>query len=298
MQVAAETAGSGADNIGVALTPAGTGAISAHVPDSGTGGGNARGTNAVDWQQVRAAAGRVASGAYSTIAGGRQNTASGSDSTVGGGTTNTASGLESTIAGGTNNAASADYSTIAGGSQHTASAAGAAVGGGNSNTASGIMSWVPGGFFGTTRGLYGAYAYASGRRSATGDAQVIGQPVRRTTTDATPVSLATDGTPAATTVMVVPDGAVMFCSAMVVAKPSASITDGVGFTVEATVYRSGSTTALLSTPVTTVHGTNALALNATIVVDNATNESVEIQVTGAAATTIYWAGELKCVQVL
>jgi len=126
---------------------------------------------------------------------------------------------------------------------------------------------------------------------------VISQQVRRTTTDATPVSLATNGTPAATTVMVIPDGAVMMCTATVAAKPSASITDGVGFVVEASFYRSGSTTALLSTPVSTAHGTNALALNATLVANN-TIESAEIEVTGAAATTIYWVGELKCVQVL
>lgn len=267
LQLAAETGGTGVDNIGLALTPAGTGAISAQVPDSTASGGNTRGTNAVDWSTIRTLSGQVASGAYSVVAGGSTNTASNTGDTVGGGGLNTASGGLSTIAGG------------------------------ESNTASGAYSWVPGGSQATTRGLWGAYAYSSGRRSANGDAQVIGQPVRRTTTDATPVSLATDGTPAATTIMIVPDGAVMMCTALVVAKPASAITDGVGFDIEGLVYRSGSTTALLSIPNSTVHGGNTLALAATFVA-NDTLEGLEIQVTGAAATTIYWVGELKCVQVL
>lgn len=308
MQVAAETAGTGADNISLALSPVGASALSAHVPDSAAAGGNARGTYSTDWQRARSVNTEVASATYSTIGGGNRNTASGGYSAVAGGSQNTASGGYAAMPGGYNNTASGDYSVAAGvsstasglvstaiGSTAVASGAGS-VSLGVEGEASGNYS-VALGNQSTTRGLTGAVAYSSGRRSATGDAQVISQQVRRTTTDATPVSLATNGTPAATTVMVIPDGAVMMCTATVAAKPSASITDGVGFVVEASFYRSGSTTALLSTPVSTAHGTNALALNATLVANN-TIESAEIEVTGAAATTIYWVGELKCVQVL
>ena len=358
MRVGPETAGTGADNIGLAVGPTGTGALSAHVPDSGTGGGNARGAYAVDWQLTRGLATRVASGARSTIAGGTQNTASNDDATVGGGyfntasgeraviaggyqgiasgtqatvgggygntasaqgttiaggegniasvmqsavlggATNTASATRSTVGGGYTNTASGAHSGVLGGESNTSSGAHSAVGGGHTNTAGGTYSWIPGGYQATTRGLSGAYAYSAGQRSAQGDAQVIGQPVRRTTTDATPVSLSTNGSaPAAGTAMVIPDGAVMHCKATVAAKPSASITDGIGATSEASFYRSGTTTALLSTPINVIHGTNALALNVSLVANN-TLESAEIEVTGKAATTIYWAGELKCVQVL
>lgn len=308
-QIAAQTAGTGTDNIGIALTPAGTGALSAHVPNNAASGGNARGAYAVDWQPNRDAASKVASGQASTIGGGENNTASGYSSTIAGGSAGVASATGASVIGGYLNQSTANYA-ISGGSTNTASAAYAvalgstntasgqgAVALGSSNTATGARSWIPGGLQATTRGLVGAYAYSAGQRNALGDAQVIGQPVRRTTTDATPVSLATDGTPAATTIMIVPDGAVMMCTALVVAKPSASITDGVGFDIEGLVYRSGSTTALLSIPNSTAHGGNPLALAATFVA-NDTLEGLEIQVTGAAATTIYWAGELKCVQVL
>ena len=267
-QIAAQTAGTGTDNIGLALTPAGTGAISAQVPDSGTAGGNARGTNAVDWQRARINAAQAATGNQSVIGGGSRNTASGTDSVVGGGNTN------------------------------SSSATGATVSGGAQNTASGVYSWVPGGIYGLTRGLSGAFAYASGRRSADGDAQVIGQPVRRTTTDATPVSLATDGTPAAATVMVLPANSTLMVTAIVAARSSGG--DSAGWIAQALFKRDGSNnTTRLGTATVTAIGTPDAAINtATIgLVANDTLEAAEIQVTGVAATTIYWVGELKCIQV-
>lgn len=136
MQIAAQTAGTGTDNIGVALTPTGTGAISAHVPDSAAAGGNTRGVNAVDWSTSRATAAQVASGQSSVLSGGLNNTASGFGSVVGGGYTN---------------AATANYSSVAGG---------------ETNTANGIHSWVPGGYQATARGLRATYAYSAGQRAA------------------------------------------------------------------------------------------------------------------------------------
>lgn len=100
VQVAAQTAGTAGDNYGIALTPTGTGAISAQVPDSTAAGGNARGAGAVDWQTTRADSTMVASAASSVISGGNGNTASGADSVVSGGGLNTASGANSWIPGG------------------------------------------------------------------------------------------------------------------------------------------------------------------------------------------------------
>jgi len=312
LQIAVETAGTGADNYGLALTPSGTGAISAQVPDSGTGGGNARGARAVDWSTLRGVATAVASGSSSVVSGGYTNTASGAQAFVGAGHDNTASGAESvvvggsggtasaanaTVGGGVNNTATQSSATVAGGSTNAASGIQAAIGGGISNTASGTSSWIPGGRHATTRGLWGAFAYSAGQRSAQGDAQVIGQPVRRTTTDATPVSLATDGTPAAATVMVLPASSTLMCSAMVVAQ-SASAANNAGYEIKAVIQRDGSNnTALVGTATTTTIGEDTAGMDATIIA-NDTLESAEIQVTGVAATTIQWAGELKCVQVL
>ena len=127
----------GADaDIGLALMPKGNGAITAQVPDGTVTGGNARGQYAVDLQTLRTANTKVASGTYSTVAGGRDNTASGWSSTVAGGYGNKASASYSTVAGGEGNTASGTYSTVAGGYGNTASAQNSTVTGGWFNTAS------------------------------------------------------------------------------------------------------------------------------------------------------------------
>ncbi len=61
--------------IGIALTPKGTGAVSAQAADGAAAGGNARGGNAVDWQAVRNNARQVATGTTSVIGGGINNQA-------------------------------------------------------------------------------------------------------------------------------------------------------------------------------------------------------------------------------
>jgi len=294
LQIRGVTNGTAGDNYGIALTPTGTGAISAQVPDSTVAGGNARGANAVDWQSAtRTAATQVASGTNSIVFGGDRNTASGTGSAVGG-SNSTASG-SGAFAFGSNNSSSGLYS-ITMGQSNNASATNA-VSLGYFNSATGLYSWNPGGQQATTRGLVGAGAYSAGQRSAAGDAQVILQPVRRTTTDATPVSLATNGTPAATTVMVLPASSTLMCDAMVVAQSGAG-TDNAGYKVSAVIQRDGaSNTALVGAATTTTVAEDTAGMNATIIA-NDTLESAEIQVTGVAATTIQWMGELKCVQVL
>ena len=79
-------------NISLALSPRGTGALSAQVPDGLAAGGFARGTNAVDWQTTRNTPSRVASGAGATIGGGDSNMASNTGATVAGGSSNFATG--------------------------------------------------------------------------------------------------------------------------------------------------------------------------------------------------------------
>jgi len=117
-------------------------------------GGNARGSDAVDLQRVRSAATQVASGQYSVIGGGRNNTASGFIATVGGGDRNTASGWSSTVGGGQFSTASGQYATVGGGEFNTASSIGATVGGGANNIASGSWATVGGGHTNSARGNY------------------------------------------------------------------------------------------------------------------------------------------------
>lgn len=146
-------------NVDVALTPKGSGALTAQIANNLTSGGNKRGVYAVDWQMNRFANTQVASGNDATIAGGDANTASATWATVGGGVTNTASGFIATVGGGENNAASGIYdATVSGGASNTASGSyHATVSGGAGNTASGIeASTVSGGYANTASGSYSA----------------------------------------------------------------------------------------------------------------------------------------------
>ncbi|MBL7974016.1 MAG: hypothetical protein JNJ85_03835, partial [Candidatus Kapabacteria bacterium] len=136
-------------DVDIALSPKGTGAISAHVADGTATGGNKRGQYAVDWQTYRATNTMVASGNYSTLSGGHTNTASAPYSTVSGGSTNTASGNNSTVGGGTGNIASASAATVGGGEGSRANAYCSTVAGGYFNQAWGDYSSIPGG-----RGLF------------------------------------------------------------------------------------------------------------------------------------------------
>jgi cytoskeletal protein CcmA (bactofilin family) len=120
------------------------------------GGGDPRGLHAVDLQSARSAATQVASGDYSVIGGGQNNTASFNFATVGGGSNNTASGFTATIGGGQGNTASGVAATVGGGSNNTASGNRATVGGGEGNIASGIRATVGGGGLNTASGDYSA----------------------------------------------------------------------------------------------------------------------------------------------
>jgi hypothetical protein len=150
-------------------------------------GGNARGQEAVDLQSARTAATQVASGNYSVIGGGRDNTASswyatvgggylntasGDAATVGGGYQNTASGYIATVGGGEGSIASNDYATVGGGYLNTASSTYATVGGGGSNTASSTYATVGGGRENTASGQY-ATVGGGRENTASGDYSVV-----------------------------------------------------------------------------------------------------------------------------
>jgi hypothetical protein len=120
------------------------------------GGGNQRGLHAVDLQSARSAATQVASGDYSVIGGGTDNTASGGYATVGGGRSNTANNAYATVGGGYINAANSPFATVGGGQGNTASGNFATVGGGIANTASGNFATVGGGYSNTASGDYSA----------------------------------------------------------------------------------------------------------------------------------------------
>ena len=143
---------SGVANIGLQsdgalfVQPAGTGALQAQATTSSTTGGNARGTYAVDFITLRASAGSVASGAYSVLSGGYNNTASGFASNIAGGYGNTASNFTSSVCGGQFNFASGQAGFIGSGYGNTAGGYNSFVGSGYSNSALGYYNFVGGGF--------------------------------------------------------------------------------------------------------------------------------------------------------
>jgi len=137
------------------------------------GGGDPRGLHAVDLQSERATATQVASGDYSVIGGGLNNTASGYAATVGGGYENTASGYAATIGGGQFNTASGFISTVGGGQFNTASGNRATVGGGYENTASGGGASVGGGWSNTADGWTATVGGGQGN-TASGDFPTVG----------------------------------------------------------------------------------------------------------------------------
>ena len=98
---------------------------------------NPRGTAAVDWQIRAFSNTAVASGNYSAICGGLNNTASANYATAAGGRSSVASGSYSFVGGGEGCTATDQHTTVAGGSGCHATGSAAAVAGGTSVTASG-----------------------------------------------------------------------------------------------------------------------------------------------------------------
>lgn len=252
-------------------------ALVAQVPDNAIAGGNARGANAVDLQQFRAAATQVASASASTIGGGESNTASGIRSTVAGGNLNAAGGVNAFVGGGGNNTASGVQSTIAGGS---------------TNTAAGSASWVPGGLQGTTRGIAGRGAWSSGRITTNGDNQSGEHQLGRQTTDATATRLTADGAAAGTTNQINLPNYASYAGLLIVTAKATGTTDAAHWFINCGAVRGANAAA------TTVQG-GGTALAPTLssgtgsawridVTADTTNGALAITATGAAATTIVW----------
>lgn len=157
----------------VILTP-GVGALMRTIPDGTVAGGECRGTGATDLQSFRNVPTQVASGAFSTLNGGQNNTASGNASVVAGGTNNIASGVRSTISGGDANVASADSATVGGGQTNIASGVQSAIAGGDRNTASGEESFIGGGQLNVASGLRAAISGGLGNTASGVESVVSG----------------------------------------------------------------------------------------------------------------------------
>jgi hypothetical protein len=258
--------GSGA-NIGIALTPKGTGYISAQVPDGTTAGGNARGARAVDWQTSRSAANGVASGESSVIGGGVSNdTINGTYAVVGGGQANGARGVHSFIGGGTFCFAASQYSSVIGG---------------NSSYATAISSTSLGGERTDAR-RYGQLAHASGQFSAQGDAQWFLHEMRCKTTTNAAVEMFLNGS---STRLVLTANYVLHCRVQIVGSKS----DGSAvarYDRQVTIKRVTNTTSLVGSVITL--GTDEAAGTSIAITADDTNEALAITATGVTSETWRW----------
>ncbi len=278
-------------NISAVMQPKGTGALIAQFPDLAVSGGNARGANAVDWQQSRTAALQVASGANSVLGGGANNTASGALATVAGGDINVASAFRATVGGGGGNQATASHSTVAGGVSNTAVGGAATISGGQSNAASGGHSWIPGGQFASTRVALGRGAWASNRIANNGDAQCGEHPLLRQTIDATATRLTADNAaPSAANTINLPNFAAYSGTLTVVAKATGSNAAATWRVNVSAVRGNGvATTALYEGAGTAIAPTASSGTGSAWRLDVAAdtiNGGIAVTVTGAAATTI------------
>lgn len=293
-----------APNVDIALSPKGTGAISADVPDGTAAGGNKRGTNAVDWQTSRTATTQVASGISSVICGGSNNTSSGSGSFNGGGDNNSASANNSFNGAGSNNSVSGVNSFIGAGSYNSTTNAYSTVCGGYANTATADNSAIVGGSYGSTRNIVGYHVFpacSAPIANSTGVSQAGLLILGRQTTDATPTALASNGSAAGTgnqLTVSTANSAISFSGEVIAAVTGGG--DTARWTIAGAIKR-GATVAsvtLVGTPTVTMthYDAGAAAWTVALTADT-TNGALRVSVTGAASTTIRWVCRLDTTEI-
>lgn len=301
----------------LALLPKGSGALIADIPDNSTPGGAKRGVLATDWQRERSLAAAVASGSYSTIGGGRNNTASGFESVVSGGNGNQATGANATVGGGTGSQAqsitgtvgggssnivdaTSTAATIGGGSSNTTTAAPyATVGGGQNNQVSANFGCIPGGYGAFTRGTIGRFAYSSHGVAGQGKHQHSVTITKQTTTDATVTNSTVDAAAATTAnTVVMADSSANAFDIFVTARQSAT-GDTKMWRIQGAAKRGvgAASAALVGAPTVTVLGNDAGAAAWTCAaVADTTLGAVVVTVTGEAAKTIIWNARIELVE--
>lgn len=300
-----------AANVDVAISPKGSGALVASAPDGTLTGGNKRGTSAVDLQMFRNVGSHVASGPYSTISGGIRNMASGQASVVAGGSDNTASGTSS-FAVGDQSTASSSYAIVMGQLCTASGANSVTIGTSSSATALGAASIGYGtqangnyslamGMYSSTRGVTGAFAYASGSPASAGDTQRREMILRATTTDGTATTLTTTGTAASISncVNVGTTGAYLVKGLAVARQQSTGDTKSWEFVAHIRFDINSDIADMVAacTPVVVAATAGASAWTLTVDADN-TNNLLRVQGTGETGKTLRWVCRVISVEVI
>jgi hypothetical protein len=306
-------------NSAFVLTPKGTGAFIVGLKPDGTNtGGNARGTNAVDFQTTRSVATQVASGTRSFVGGGERNTASNTNNVVSGGYQNTASGgfsniipsavcgggqntansMGSFVGGGRSNAASNDYSIVGSGYSNNASGnasvvCGGGIGGGDigaGNTASGTWSAILGGSAALANRT-GMQAHAVGQFAAQGDAQRARFVLRNKTTTNSAVELFLDGS---STRLTIPSGKVMAMTINIcgISSTGAAVAH---YMRQYALKNVAATTSEVYAPITI--GTDNAAGTSLSLTFNDPADALVVSVTGTASTIWRWVASVDAVEI-
>jgi hypothetical protein len=271
------------------LTPKGNGAlILGPKPDGTTTGGNARGSRAVDLQQVRSAANQVARANYSYLGPGSYNTMSGIAhySVIGGGLYNSAgssNSLATFIGSGAGNSATGQNSVVVGGGVYFDAAS-------QGNTASATQSAILGGSSGVAD-RYGMQAHAAGRFSAKGDAQRARFVMRRKTTNDTATELFLNGS---STRLSIPSGKI-FAFTINISGVKSDGSAVAHYLRQYCLKNVAGTTSEVYAPVTI--GTDNAAGTSIALSANDTNDALKVEVTGIAAETWRWVASVDAVEI-
>jgi len=291
-------------NIGIALTPKGTGYISAQVPDGTTVGGNARGTNAVDLQFSRAAATHVATGTRSALLATSSSRAAGTNSAC--------IATENSAATGVNSLVLASPASVASGQYAIACAGGTASGdysfaSGLSCTASAIYSRAVGVFCTATEDgtlatgrfakahRFGMRAHAASQFGVvTGSSQAFEQTIGAKTSNATPTEMGLNNAGTLIRFNILADTVVDAVVSVCGVKSDGSAV--ARYQRQVTIKRVGSTTSLVGSVITL--GTDEAAGTALAITADDTNDSLKIEVTGIAAETWRWSGLINGTEMI
>jgi hypothetical protein len=305
----------GTTNTDLVVTPKGTGAfIVGPRPDGTATGGNKRGTGAIHLQTWNNEAGKVASGAYSVVAG-ALNTASNSYAVAMGfnctasnqfgfsagqsnnvsaynggaiGEGNTVSGNWAFAFGRNNNMSGTEC--FAGGQTNTVAANFSAALGQNNQTVSGATHSIATGEQARADRL-GMQAHASGMFAANGDAQKVTLIARRSTTSTTPTELFLNGSSIRLTI---PSNKGIAGKMMVQAKQASSANQCFYEVVFVAVNNAG-TSSLAFSNVTAHHESNAAA-NFVVTVDD-TLDAIILTWTAPDANTWRCVAAIEAVEV-
>jgi hypothetical protein len=279
-------------NSDLILRPNGDGSLLADTS------GNARGIYSNDFQRVRTSISGVAAGSYNVICGGSDNRTANSYSTIGGGQTNIASNTLSTVCGGDLNTAGGNRSTVCGGGSNTASVQSATVGGGSNNQATGTYSTVPGGFRAkATR--HGELSHAAGFFNAVGDAQHTILVARRLTSDDTESALTLTGLAPdpATNLLIIPARTTWTFTIQISAYNNNDNT-AAGWNIRGCIRRNANNvTTMVGSNIVESWSESTMSNCVVSVIEDNTNEALQINVTGLTGKNIRWVATVDISQV-